>query len=194
MFLFRNRLKGERHEHSSPLAGFSLLQRPRFGLGALSIFLYVGAEVSIGSLIVNYLQQSRVMGLNEAAAGSLIAFYWGGAMVGRFLGALALCIAVVLFVSRFWGALATGTQVGLLTAGTLAMLGLTEFAARREKTLYFAGLAALVLFAAYTNDLEAFAKSGAGTFVLVDDFIDRTHLQVSRSRHFHRHLLSPHQY
>ncbi|MES2902554.1 MAG: sugar MFS transporter [Pseudomonadota bacterium] len=92
VFLFRNRLKGEKHEPSSPLDGFSLLKRPRFGLGALSIFLYVGAEVSIGSLIVNYLQQSRVMGLNEAAAGSLIAFYWGGAMIGRFIGSYFLRI------------------------------------------------------------------------------------------------------
>ncbi len=57
VFLFRNRLPNERHEKSSPLAGFSLLSRKRFGFGALCIFLYVGAEVSIGSLIVNYLQQ-----------------------------------------------------------------------------------------------------------------------------------------
>ena len=92
VFLFRNRLKGETHEHSSPMAGFALLKRPRFGLGALGIFLYVGAEVSIGSLIVSYLQQSRVMGLEEAAAGSLIAFYWGGAMIGRFIGSYFLRI------------------------------------------------------------------------------------------------------
>jgi len=86
VWLFRDKLPGERHEQSSPLAGFSLLRRPRFGLGALCIFLYVGAEVSIGSLIVNYLQQSSVMGLNEGAAGSMIAYYWGGAMVGRIIG------------------------------------------------------------------------------------------------------------
>ena len=76
-----------------------------------------------------------------------------GLRLASFLGALALCIAVVLFVNRFWGALTTGTQVGLLTAGTLAMLGLTEFAARREKTLYFAGLAALVAFALFATDV-----------------------------------------
>jgi MFS transporter, FHS family, L-fucose permease len=63
-----------------------LLTRPRFSFGALCIFLYVGAEVSIGSLIVNYLMQPGVMGLEEQAAGRLIGFYWGGAMVGRFIG------------------------------------------------------------------------------------------------------------
>jgi MFS transporter, FHS family, L-fucose permease len=63
-----------------------LLTRPRFSFGALCIFLYVGAEVSIGSLIVNYLMQPGVMGLQEQAAGKLIGFYWGGAMIGRFIG------------------------------------------------------------------------------------------------------------
>nr|WP_314446234.1 sugar MFS transporter [uncultured Sphingomonas sp.] len=86
VFLFRNRLPGEQHEKSSPLAGLSLLSRKRFGMGALCIFLYVGAEVAIGSLIVNYLQQTHVLGLSERAAGDLIFLYWGGAMVGRFIG------------------------------------------------------------------------------------------------------------
>ncbi|GGB61865.1 sugar MFS transporter [Blastomonas aquatica] len=86
VWLFRNRLKGEKHEASSGLAGFDLLKRRRFGFGALCIFLYVGAEVSIGSLIVNYLMQPQVMGLPEQAAGKLIGLYWGGAMVGRFIG------------------------------------------------------------------------------------------------------------
>ena len=86
VWLFRNRLKGERHQASTGLAGLDLLGRKRFGFGALCIFLYVGAEVSIGSLIVNYLMQPGVMGLQEQAAGKLIGFYWGGAMVGRFIG------------------------------------------------------------------------------------------------------------
>lgn len=86
VWLFRNRLQGERHEASSGLAGFDLLTRPRFGFGALCIFLYVGAEVSIGSLVVSYLMQPGVMALPEQAAGKLIGLYWGGAMIGRFIG------------------------------------------------------------------------------------------------------------
>lgn len=77
-----------------------------------------------------------------------------GLRFASFLGAVALCTAVVLFVERFWGALATGTQVGLLAGGTLLTLALTEVAARRERTLYFAGLAALVAFAAFVTDLS----------------------------------------
>jgi MFS transporter, FHS family, L-fucose permease len=90
VWMFRNKLPGEKHDHSSPLAGFSLLKRTRFGLGALCIFLYVGAEVSIGSLIVNYLMQSDVLAIPDAAAGKLISYYWGGAMVGRFIGSYFL--------------------------------------------------------------------------------------------------------
>jgi len=91
VWLFRNRLQGEQHEQSSLTAGFALLrERPRFSFGALCIFLYVGAEVSIGSLIVNYLMQPHVMGLAEQSAGKLISLYWGGAMVGRFIGSLVL--------------------------------------------------------------------------------------------------------
>lgn len=90
VWFFRNQLKGESHEASSGLGGVDLLKRPRFGFGALCIFLYVGAEVAIGSLIVNYLMQANVMGLQEQAAGKLIGIYWGGAMIGRFIGSALL--------------------------------------------------------------------------------------------------------
>jgi MFS transporter, FHS family, L-fucose permease len=90
VWMFRNALKGEVHEASSGLAGLDLLKRKRFGFGSLCIFLYVGAEVAIGSLIVNYLMQSHVMNLPEQAAGKLIGIYWGGAMIGRFIGSAIL--------------------------------------------------------------------------------------------------------
>jgi MFS transporter, FHS family, L-fucose permease len=91
VWMFRNRLPVEKHDNDGGgFAGFDLLKRPRFGFGALCIFLYVGAEVSIGSLIVNYLRQPGVMGLEEQAAGKLIAMYWGGAMIGRFIGSAVL--------------------------------------------------------------------------------------------------------
>jgi len=90
VWMFRNALPGERHEPGSMFGGFSLLNRPRFGFGSLCIFLYVGAEVAIGSLIVNYLEQSRVMGLDQSAAGAMLVYYWGGAMVGRFMGSAVL--------------------------------------------------------------------------------------------------------
>lgn len=90
VWLFRNRLQGESHDSVSGLAGFDLLRRPRFGYGALCIFLYVGAEVAVGSIIVNYLMQAHVLNLPEQAAGQLLPLYWGGALIGRFVGSALL--------------------------------------------------------------------------------------------------------
>lgn len=86
VWMSRNRLKGEKHEATSPAASFALLRRPRFAFGAACIFLYVGAEVSIGSMIVNYMQLKTVLGVGPDVAGGYIKYYWLGALVGRFVG------------------------------------------------------------------------------------------------------------
>jgi FHS family L-fucose permease-like MFS transporter len=86
----RNRLVEPPLTGISMLRAFNLLTRARFAFGALCIFLYVGAEVAIGSLIVNYLMQSTVLGQTAEQAGKHVPFYWGGAMVGRFVGAYLL--------------------------------------------------------------------------------------------------------
>jgi FHS family L-fucose permease-like MFS transporter len=59
-------------------------------LGAVGIFLYVGAEVSIGSFLVNFMSQPEIGGLQEHVAGRYLSFYWGGAMIGRFIGSAVL--------------------------------------------------------------------------------------------------------
>jgi FHS family L-fucose permease-like MFS transporter len=74
----------------APGFDFGLLRRPRLALGAVSIFVYVGAEVSIGSLMINYLMLEKTLGVAAATAGHLVALYWGGAMVGRFIGSAVL--------------------------------------------------------------------------------------------------------
>jgi FHS family L-fucose permease-like MFS transporter len=86
----RDRLTEPRAAPTGMLASFNLLRRTRFAFGACCIFLYVGAEVAIGSLIVSYLMQPRVLGLPAQAAGEHVPYYWGGAMVGRFIGAYVL--------------------------------------------------------------------------------------------------------
>jgi FHS family L-fucose permease-like MFS transporter len=55
-------------------------------LGAVGIFVYVGAEVSIGSFLVNYFSQPDIGNMTERVASGFVSFYWGGAMVGRFIG------------------------------------------------------------------------------------------------------------
>lgn len=63
------------------------LQHPHLRWGVLAIFVYVGAEVSIGSFLINYISGPDTGGLTEATASRYLSFYWGGAMVGRFIGA-----------------------------------------------------------------------------------------------------------
>jgi len=64
----------------------SIWKHPNLIFGAIAIFVYVGAEVSIGSFLVNYFAEPSIGGLTAKVAASFVAFYWGGAMVGRFIG------------------------------------------------------------------------------------------------------------
>jgi FHS family L-fucose permease-like MFS transporter len=59
-------------------------------LGAVAIFTYVGVEVAIGSILINFLGQPSMGGLSHVAAATFVSLYWGGAMVGRFIGSFAL--------------------------------------------------------------------------------------------------------
>jgi MFS transporter, FHS family, L-fucose permease len=63
-----------------------LLKNRQLLFGALAIFTYVGAEVSIGSYLVGWLTSSFVTALNIKVAANFVSLYWGGAMIGRFLG------------------------------------------------------------------------------------------------------------
>ena len=100
----------------------SIWKHPNLIFGAIGIFVYVGAEVSIGSFLVNYFSQPEIGGLTEKVAASFVAFYWGGAMVGRFIGSallqkvktgglLAICAVCA----------AALVAVSMLTTGHLAM-------------------------------------------------------------------------
>lgn len=72
----------------------SALSHTHLVLGALGIFLYVGAEVSIGSVLINFIGEDNIAGLREADAAHYVSYYWGGAMIGRFIG-----FALMRFVS-----------------------------------------------------------------------------------------------
>lgn len=130
-------------------------------LGAIGIFVYVGAEVSIGSFLVNYLSQPAVANLSEAAAATYITYYWGGAMVGRFIGALVMqkiaagkvlafnaCGSVVLIIISvmssgdiaMWTILAVGlcNSVMFPTIFSLALQGLDRHTAQGSGLLCLA--------------------------------------------------------
>jgi len=70
--------------------GLGALKFPQLKLGGVGIFCYVGAEVGIGSLLIAFMEKPDTMGLPEVVSKNYLALFWGGAMIGRFLGAISL--------------------------------------------------------------------------------------------------------
>jgi len=70
--------------------GAGALRFPHVVLGVVAIFMYVGGEVSIGSSIVNFLGQPKIAGLPPVQASKFVSLYWGGMLIGRFMGAVEL--------------------------------------------------------------------------------------------------------
>ena len=70
--------------------GAGALKHPHVVLGVVAIFMYVGGEVSVGSAIINFLSQPTVAGLTAVEASKYVSLYWGGLMIGRFMGSVEL--------------------------------------------------------------------------------------------------------
>jgi len=91
-------------------------------LAAIGIFLYVGAEVSIGSFLINYFTQTSIGNLSELVAAGYVSYYWGGAMVGRFIGSAILQKVRTDLVLGIAALVACAlVAISMLTFGHLAM-------------------------------------------------------------------------
>src|SRR6185369_8442916 len=127
-------------------------------LAAIGIFVYVGAEVSIGSFLVNYMKEPYIAGLAEKVAAKYLVVYWGGAMVGRFIGSavlqrvstrkvlgIAAAVAAVLVMtsmltsggSAMWSILAVGLFNSIMFPSifTLGIDGLSKLTSRGSAVL-----------------------------------------------------------
>ncbi|MBY0511610.1 MAG: sugar MFS transporter [Rhodospirillaceae bacterium] len=130
-------------------AALRLLGQSRLGLGALSIFLYVGAEVSIGSLMTNYLMEPSVLSAPAADAARILGLYWGGAMVGRFIGSYVLARVAP-------GRVLTGCATGATLLAVASALTTGEIAAF---TIVAIGLMNSIMFPTiFTLALEGLGK------------------------------------
>jgi FHS family L-fucose permease-like MFS transporter len=100
----------------------SIWRHPNLIFGAIAIFVYVGGEVAIGSFLVNYFGQPEIGGLTEKVAASFVAFYWGGAMVGRFIGSAILQKISTRGLLGVCAVCAAGlVAISMLTTGHFAM-------------------------------------------------------------------------
>lgn len=123
----------------------SIWRHSQLLLGALAIFLYVGAEVSIGSFLVNYFGLPEIGNLTEKTAALYVSLYWGGAMVGRFVGSALL--------TKF----RTGVVLGLaaLVATLLVLASMLTFGHVAMWTIIAVGLFNSVMFPSiFTLGLE----------------------------------------
>lgn len=126
-------------EEEAPEAGGGILEalrHPTLVFGVLAIFLYVGAEVSIGSFLVNYITSSVTLPGGEREAASYVSLYWGAAMVGRFLGSL-----VMRWVPPPW--MLTGVS---LAASALVLMSVSSAGFVAVYTLLAVGLCNAILF------------------------------------------------
>jgi len=137
--------KIEHAEHRSGVDD-SIWKHPNLILGAVGIFAYVGAEVSIGSFLVNFFGLPEIAGFSAKTAAGFVSFYWAGAMIGRFLGAgllrrirpgnllglCAICAATLVSASMILGghtAMWSILSVGLFNSimfPTIFSLGVAE--------------------------------------------------------------------
>ncbi len=132
VWLRRDRLHEAQDRTGTMFHAFTLLARPRFAFGSLCIFLYVGAEVSIGSLLVAYLEQASTLGLDAESAGKHVPYYWGGALIGRFAGSAILKLtAPGKVLAVFAGAaivliLISANSAGAVSGWSLLAIGLAN--------------------------------------------------------------------
>jgi MFS transporter, FHS family, L-fucose permease len=105
------------HHRFSDVLGFRHVR-----LGVIAIFLYVGAEVSIGSFLINYLSLPDIGNISEADAAHYVSLYWGGAMIGRFLG---FALLRIVDARKLLGVFATAAIIlvaaTMLTHGRVAL-------------------------------------------------------------------------
>lgn len=132
MFVFLFRLPAlteatEQADHKKHTLG-EALRHPHVLFGVLAIFFYVGAEVAIGSFLVNYLSMPQIGGFSEQEATKYVSAYWTLAMVGRFIGSALLakfpprtllalfalaCVALLLLTMSGAGSLAVYSVVAI---------------------------------------------------------------------------------
>jgi MFS transporter, FHS family, L-fucose permease len=183
ILIARSRLPRIEHdEETCAKAGDSVWRHPNLVFGALGIFTYVGAEVSIGSFLVNYLGQPDVAGFSAKTAAGYVSFYWGGAMIGRFVGAAlmrkikaghllavcAVCAAALVLTS-----MATGGHVAMWTILAVGIFNSIMF-----PTIFSLGVAELGPLTATGSGIINMAIVGGAILPLVQGAIaDRVGIQ-----------------
>ncbi|WP_343607900.1 sugar MFS transporter [Chryseobacterium oranimense] len=90
LLISRVKLPSFQTQEEEIVKGWGALQFSHLKFGVFAMFCYVGGEVAVGSFIISFLEQPQIMGFDEIISKNYLSLYWGGAMIGRFLGAISL--------------------------------------------------------------------------------------------------------
>jgi FHS family L-fucose permease-like MFS transporter len=153
----------------------SAWQHRHLSLGALAIFVYVGAEVAIGSFLVSFLSLENIAGLAESESAKYIAYYWGGALVGRFIGAIVMqkiaagkVLAFNAFVAVFL------LTVVICSNGSVAMVAILLLGLCNSimfPTIFSLGLSGLGKFTSQGSGILCLAIVGGAIIPLAQGFL-----------------------
>lgn len=156
---------------------------PHLVFGVVAIFMYVGGEVAIGSYLINYFKQPEIAGLTEVAGAVFVSYYWGGAMVGRFLGTallsrfkpnLVLSVFAILAISMIlisvnstgevakWSIISVGffNSIMFPTIFTLAVKGLGKYTTQASGFLSTAIVGGAIVPVAFGAVVDYYMNSG----------------------------------
>jgi FHS family L-fucose permease-like MFS transporter len=153
--------------------GLGALKYPHTALGMLAIFMYVGGEVSVGSAIVNFLGLPKLGNLPHETASGFLSFYWGGLMIGRFMGAFALsemkaatkhllvvCVPVMAFII-------VASLPSLAAVAGFAWAPRAADLCSMSNALHYGVLLALLLVAFFAGEASAHRMLALFAFVII---------------------------
>lgn len=135
---------------------FNPFDHPKLVLGTIGIFAYVGAEVSIGSFMVNFLADPKIGNMTLEQAGYYLPYYWGGAMVGRFIGSYIttkIQPSRVLFAHAFIACVLVG--VTIFATGSIALWAIIAVG-------LFNSIMFPTIFVLSTEGLGKYVEKGSG--------------------------------
>lgn len=162
--------------------GAGALKHRHTVLGMIAIFMYVGGEVAVGSAVVNFLGDPKLGALSTSAASKYLSFYWGGLMIGRFMGAFALSgmsrkakhtlvilVPVVAFgVIAYLAGMAEARSYGVMLAVLLAAFFLGEASPQRMLAIFGSIIIVLLVTGMMSaGDTAKWAILGIGLFCSV---------------------------
>ena len=177
-------LSGVENEQSDEYRFTDALRFRHLRLGVVAIFFYVGAEVSIGSFLINYISLPAIGGMSVASAAKYVSLYWGGAMVGRFVGAALLFKANPRTVLGSCAIVATllllGTMLGHGAPAVAAIVAIGLFNAVMFPNIFTIGIEQLGPLTGKASSLLVMAIVGGAVVPLLQGMLaDQVGVQLA---------------